>query len=249
VKEIACAGCVGDADLVGGRIPETMAIPSESTVDTERRTNSAAAVGSFEKRKGSEKVAFAGSCQGKISGGYWIIYEGEKPGELRRPVIEVGDHRDVLRAGPGCCLAGGQRIVAVDVKKARGIHPASLEKRGGDGEARISAPGHGAFARLSFHKNEGHLTERFGRTGEVESDAFAAKLAAMEFCRMVATDGADVTGAQPPALAGDDRGSDLAAEQDLCAESFDLRAERGELGHLQEGVGCVFADSEDVEFL
>src|SRR5580692_7471688 len=112
--------------------------------------------------------------------------------------------------------------MAVNIEKACGIDPTSSEKRGRNGEARIAAPNHGAFARLSFHKNEGHLTERFGRAGEMESDAFAPKLATMQLGEVIVADAADVMRAQPPTLASDNCGGNLAAEHDLRVERFDL---------------------------
>jgi len=78
-------------------------------------------------------------------------------------------------------------------------------------------------------------------------DAGTAELAAVEFCRGVVADGANVMSAQAPPLAGDQRRSDLAAGHDLGAEHFELGAEGGELGKLEHGVGGVFADAEDIE--
>ena len=222
VKKVTGAGGVGDADFVGGRIPEAVAIPGEGAVDPKRCANGAAAVSSFEERKGFEEIALSGSGAGQIPGDDRIIDEGEQLGELRSPVIEIGDDGDILRAGPGCCFTGGYWIVAVNVQKTCGGHPSFLEKRGGDGEAGVAAPNDRAFAGLSFYENEGHLTERFGCAREMEGDAFAPKIATMEFGHVIVADAADVMSAQSPALAGDDRGGDLAAEHDLRVESFDL---------------------------
>ena len=80
-------------------------------------------------------------------------------------------------------------------------------------------------------------------------DAGTAEFAAVEFCRGVVADGANVMSAQAPPLAGDQRRSDLAAGHDLGAEHFELGAEGGELGELQHGVGGVLADAQDVETL
>ena len=69
----------------------------------------------------------------------------------------------------------------------------------------------------------------------------------MEVGSVVVPDDADVVCAKPPALAGDECGGDLAAGHNLCAEHFYFRAEGRELGKLEDGVGGVFADAEDVE--
>ena len=50
-------------------------------------------------------------------------------------------------------------------------------------------------------------------------------------------------------MAGDECGGDLAAGHDLRAEHFYFGAEGGELGELENGVGGVFADAENVETL
>ena len=79
----------------------------------------------------------------------------------------------------------------------------------------------------------------------MECDAFTPKVTPMKFRQMVVADAADVVGAQPPSLAGDNGGGDLAAEHDLRVESFDLGAEGGELGDLENGIGGVFADCRE----
>ncbi len=50
MKEVTRAGGVGDADFVGGRIPETVAVPGEGAIDAERGANGPAAVGALKKR-------------------------------------------------------------------------------------------------------------------------------------------------------------------------------------------------------
>jgi len=222
VKEVACAGGVGDADFVGGRIPEAPAIPSEGAVNPERRTNSSAAVGSFEKRKRFEEVPLACSGAGQVPGCNRIIDEREQSGELRGPMVEVGNHRDIFCSSPRGSFAGSSRIVAVNIKKARGVNPTSLEKGRRYGEARIAAPDDSALTGLRLHENEGHLTQRFGRAGEMEGDAFTPKVATVEFRQVVVAHTADVMSAEPPTLAGNNGGGDLAAEHNLRVESFDL---------------------------
>lgn len=249
MEEVACAGGVGDADFVGGRIPEAMAIPGEGAVDPQRRADGAAPIGSFEKRKRFEELPLAGSGAGQIPGGDWVIDEREQFRKSRGPVVEIGNYRDICCARPGGRFARGGRVVSINIEKPRGVDPTPLEKGRGNGEARIAAPDDGAFTRLRFNENEGHLAKCFGRAYEMESDAFTPKVAAMEFRQVVVADTADVASAQSPALAGNRRGGDLAAEQNLRMESFDLRAEGGELSHLQNGIGGVFSDCQDVEFL
>ena len=78
MKEVACAGGVGDADFVRRRIPEAMAIPREGAVDSERCADGPAAVGSLEKRKRFEEVPLAGSGAGQVSGGDRVIDEREQ---------------------------------------------------------------------------------------------------------------------------------------------------------------------------
>jgi len=80
-------------------------------------------------------------------------------------------------------------------------------------------------------------------------DAGTVEFSAVEVGGVVVADSADVVGAKPPALAGDQCGGDLAAGEDLCAEHFQFGAEGGELGELEDGVRGVFADAENVETL
>ena len=78
-------------------------------------------------------------------------------------------------------------------------------------------------------------------------NALLPEVAAVQLGGMVVSNATNVMGAEAPALAGDHRGSDLTTEHDLGAESFDLGAESRELGNLQDCVGGVLADAEDVE--
>jgi hypothetical protein len=82
----------------------------------------------------------------------------------------------------------------------------------------------------------------------MKGDVRGAEFAAMQFGGVVVADATDVVRPESPALAGNHGGSHLAAEHDARAKGFDLRAERRELGDLQNGVGGVFADAEDIEF-
>lgn len=112
--------------------------------------------------------------------------------------------------------------MAINVKKACGVNPALLEKGRVYGEARITSPDDGALTGLRFHENEGHLTQGSGSPGEMEGDAFTPKVTAVEFRQVVVAHTADVMSAQPPALAGDNGGGNLAAKHNLRVESFDL---------------------------
>ena len=78
-------------------------------------------------------------------------------------------------------------------------------------------------------------------------DALLAEVVAVRLGGMVVSNGTNVMGAETPALAGDQGGGYLSAEHDLGAESFDFGAESRELRNLQNRVGGVLADAEDVE--
>lgn len=78
-------------------------------------------------------------------------------------------------------------------------------------------------------------------------DSGMAEFAAMKVCSRVVADNTHVMRTQAPSLAGDESGGYLSAGHDLRAEHFDFGAEGGELRELQDGVGGVFADAEDVE--
>ena len=78
-------------------------------------------------------------------------------------------------------------------------------------------------------------------------DALLAEVLTVQLGGMVVTNGTNVMGAESPVLAGDQGGSHLTAEHDLGVESLDFGAELRKLRNLQNGVGGVFADAEDVE--
>jgi len=92
------------------------------------------------------------------------------------------------------------------------------------------------------------MAESFGKASEMKGDAFATQFAAVQFGGVVVADAADIVRAQSPTLARDQSSGDLAAGHDLRVERFDLGAERGELRNLQDSVGGVFADAENIEF-
>ena len=91
------------------------------------------------------------------------------------------------------------------------------------------------------------MAERSGDLGEVAVDAGTMEFSAVKVSGVVVADGTDVVSVQAPPLAGDECSGDLAARHDLCAEHFYFGAEGGELGKLEDGIGGVFADAENVE--
>ena len=78
-------------------------------------------------------------------------------------------------------------------------------------------------------------------------DALLPEVAAVQLSGVVVSNATHVMGAEAPSLAGYQGGGYLTTEHDLGAESFDLGAERRELSNLQNRVGGVLADAEDVE--
>lgn len=82
---------------------------------------------------------------------------------------------------------------------------------------------------------------------EVCADAGSAKFTTMDFGGGIVANDADIVCAEPPALASNEGGGDLASGHDAGTEHLDFRPESGETRETQDGVGSVFADAEDVE--
>src|SRR4029077_10232717 len=82
---------------------------------------------------------------------------------------------------------------------------------------------------------------------QIAVDPGTAEFLAMKFGGGVVADGSNIMCAQPPTLAGNQRGRHLAAEHDLGAKHFHLGAQGGELCELQNRVGGVLADPQDVK--
>jgi len=164
-------------------------------------------------------------------------------------MIQVGYNRDAGRASPGGGDAGGCGIVPVHVQESSGSDPSSLEKGRRDSEARVAAPNNGALPGTCINQDEGHLAERSRNLGEIAMDSGAAEFAAMQVGGVVVPDDSNIMSAESPALAGDEGGCDLASRHDLGTEHFQLGTQSRELGELQNGVGGVFADAQDVKTL
>ena len=82
MKYVASASGVGDAYFVGGRIPETMAVPSEGAIFAKSGTDGAAAELALKKGKGFQHVGFAGSRTREVARRDGIIHETEKRSEI-----------------------------------------------------------------------------------------------------------------------------------------------------------------------
>ena len=116
MKNVASASGVGDAHFVGGRIPETKAVPSQGAINAKRGTDGAAAEPAFEEGKGFQHVGFAGSRTREVARRDGIIHEAEKRREIGRPTIEIGDDRNFGGASPGGGLATGSDIASIHVQ-------------------------------------------------------------------------------------------------------------------------------------
>ena len=82
MKSVASASGVSDAYFVGGRIPETMAVPGEGAIFAKSGTDGAAAELAFKEGKSFQHVGFAGSGAGEIARRDGIVHETEKRSEI-----------------------------------------------------------------------------------------------------------------------------------------------------------------------
>jgi hypothetical protein len=78
-------------------------------------------------------------------------------------------------------------------------------------------------------------------------DAGAPEFATVKIGGVVIPDNSNIMCAQSPPLAGNERRGDLAAGHDLGAEHFDLGTEGRELRELEDCVGGIFADPQNIE--
>ena len=121
-----------------------------------------------------------------------------------------------------CPLRGLRRsggVVAVEVKRAGVDDPFALKFLGEKRQARIALPEHGAFA-AGIDKDERLLAVTLGRGEEMSFHAEALEFSAMEQCRMILAEFADITRSQAPLLAGGHGGSDLSAEERVGGMNF-----------------------------
>ena len=82
MKYVASASGVGDADFVGGRIPETKAVPGQGAINAKRGTDGAAAEPAFKEGEGFHHVGFAGGRTREVTRRDGIIHEAEKRREI-----------------------------------------------------------------------------------------------------------------------------------------------------------------------
>jgi hypothetical protein len=78
-------------------------------------------------------------------------------------------------------------------------------------------------------------------------DAVVGELGAVESCGEVVADFADVAGTESPGLAGDHRGSDLTAGEDVGGAELNFGAGSGVVVNRNERVCGVEADADDVD--
>lgn len=155
VEEIAGACCIHHADFIRRSIPEAMAVPGECAGFAERDADGAEMMLRLELRKGLQEVLYIRSVVRKLARRDGIVDEGEKAFELRSHVVKIGDNGNAGRASPGGCEAGRCGIVPINVKKAGGRDPDSLNEGRRDGEARVASPGDGSFAGRGVYKYKG----------------------------------------------------------------------------------------------
>ncbi len=249
VKEIAGPRGVHHPDLIRGSIPEAGAIPSECAINSDRGANSARAVFPLELGERFEEILFFGGVDGELLRGDGVVDEGKKTQQSRGHVIQVGYNGDARGARPRGGDACGCGVVTVDVQEPGGSDPASLEKSWRDGEAGIAPPDDGTFAGTGVNQDEGHLAQRARRLDEIGVDTGAAEFATVQVSSMVVPNDSNIMSAESPTLAGDEGCGDLAAGHDLRAEHFQFGTQGRELGELQNCVGGVLADTQDVETL
>src|SRR5271163_4054217 len=106
-----------------------------------------------------------------------------------------------------------------------GSYPGSLEEGWRHGEPRIAPPDNGAFPGTGINKDERHLAKRSRGFGEIAMDTGTPEFATMKLGKRIVAHHTNVMGAQPPALASDERGCHLATGHDLYAEHLRLGAQ------------------------
>ena len=137
--------------------------------------------------------------------------------------------------------------MAVEVECAGIEDPVVAEVGWCEGEAVVALPENGALAGV-IDEDEGLLAWAARRGEEMRLHAEAREFGAMQSSGVIVANFADVARAQPPGLAGDHGGGNLAAGEDVRRAEFDFGASGRELVNGNERVGCVEADTDDVNF-
>jgi len=78
-------------------------------------------------------------------------------------------------------------------------------------------------------------------------DTIAKKFLSMQRSGAIVTDFADVSSAQPPLLAGDDRCGDLPARQNIRGTKFNFRTAGREVVKRKKRIGGIEAYSDEVD--
>jgi hypothetical protein len=194
------------------------------------------------------EVGLGHEARGKVATDDAVVDFGEEIFDVGIELVEIGDDRDVGFAGPGGGENGGFGVVAVKVESAGVDDPLAIEVGGMEGETVVAAAEDGALA-LGVDEDEGLGAGGAGNGDDAGVDAGASVREgfAVESGGEVVAEFADVTGAEAPVLAGNDRCGNLSAGEGADGGVFGLGAARGVGGERNYGVCCVEANADKVD--
>jgi len=247
MEDVASAGRVDRVDAKRRGVVELPAVIREDAFVAEGGGGESRAVAGAHGGKRLAQIGFAGNAAGDVEAGYKVVDQREEGVDAGVEFVEVGDDGDPRGARPGGGDGCGGGVVAVEVKGAGFEDPVALEVAGLEGEAVVALPEDGALASV-VDEDEGLLAGAARRGEEMRFDAEVCELGAVQRSGEVVADFADIAGAEPPRLAGDHSGGDLAAGEHVGGAEFDFGAGGGVMMNRNKRVGGVEADADDVDF-
>lgn len=94
VKQVSGAGGIHNSHPVGWSIPEALAVPSQSAIHAQSRTEGAETILGLKVRQGLEKILLAGGVSGKFLRGHGVVHKRQEALQRGCHVIKVCDHGD-----------------------------------------------------------------------------------------------------------------------------------------------------------
>ena len=247
VEKVACTGRIYDRDTIGGGIPETVAIPSESALFAESRADRHCAVLGADGGQSHEGIVRTAKRFENTEREHGIIHLGQQEPELIAELIEVAHDGHASFSSPGGGQAGGFRVFAVHVEEAGTLEPILLEIGRRELDARVAVGQDGAAASFILDEDIGEPALGSGDAQQAGVDLARAEIFLVKLGIMVGAGGADVAAAKSPASGGDNGGGDLAAEADFTGDGVGFAVARGEMFEAEDDVGGIFTDAGEID--
>jgi len=247
VEDIAGAGGIPRLDSKGGGVVKLRAVPTKDAFFAQSGGGEDATEALANGRERFTQVIFGSEAARNISAGDEVVDVLQKRFTPGIEVVEIGNDGNACGARPACGGCCGDSVMAVQVKRARVDNPIALKFFGAQGEAIVAFPEDRALAGV-INEDESLLARAARGGNEVRFDAAAKKFFAMQRSGTIVTDLADVSSAQSPLLASNDRRGDLPAGENVGGTKFDLGAAGREVVKRKKRISGIEAYADEVDF-